>query len=62
MVSEVTIKVKGEQSSYTAKHLVYDPIQLNPLCANLDTLINEAKQAYKDAIESIQIKVTCEVQ
>jgi hypothetical protein len=59
MQSEVTVRIKGEDSSFKKKFLEYDLIVLDEQSPVLKELVQSALDEYKGIPEEIKIK--CEV-
>jgi hypothetical protein len=62
MQSEVTVTLKGEDTTFKKKFLCYNPIQFTEECPFIKAMIEEAKAEYKAIPEDIIIKATCRIQ
>lgn len=60
-VSELTVFLKGEESSYKQKFLIYDEIMMNPVDPIVDRCIREAKEKFRVKPAEIKIKVVMEL-
>lgn len=55
---EITITIKGEESTYREKFLVYDPITIEHGSPILKDLVFQAKESYKGEVEEIKIRIS----
>lgn len=54
---EVTVVIKGTDSTYRQKFLVYEEFMVEPGSPVLKSLILDAQEAYKGEVEEIKIRV-----
>jgi len=59
---ELTVVIKGEDSSYKQKHLIYDDVIMTPDDPKIKELIDLALQNAKIIPETIKIKTNMVVQ
>lgn len=57
MQSEVTVILKSEDSVFKKQFNCYDPIEVSENCANLISLIKEAKKEFTVTPDEISIKI-----
>lgn len=60
MQSEVTVILKSEDSVFKKQFNCYDLIEVSENCANLNSLINEARKEFTLAPDEITIKIQFE--
>lgn len=58
MQTEVTITIKGEDSTFKKKYLCYDILRIDHEDSNLRKMIDQTLAEYKGISEEILIKVT----
>lgn len=54
---EVTVVIKGTDSTYRQKFLVYENFVMEPGSPVLKSLILDAQEAYKGEIDEIKVRV-----
>lgn len=53
---ELTVSIKGDDSTYRQKFLVYEDLTMVPEDITIKECIEEAKQHYKGAVETITVR------
>lgn len=61
MVCELTVVLKGEESSYRQKFLIYDSFAMNMQDPIVEQCVAEACENFKLKPEEIKIKTTMEL-
>lgn len=54
---ELTIKINGDDTSFTKKDIIYEPIILDENDATLKSLVESAKKEYNNDYDSIIISI-----
>ena len=55
---EITVIIKGSDSTYRRKHLVYDDCSLHPADPVLQQLVADTRADYTGEIDEIQIRAS----
>jgi len=57
MQSEVTVILKGEDSTFRKEFNCYDSIRISEDCPNLRKMVDQAKYEFKGIPEEINLKI-----
>jgi len=60
MPQEVTVIIKGDESTYRQKFLCYDPITIEHGSPILKDLVEQARESYKGEVEEIKIRIAAQ--
>ena len=55
---EVTVTIKGDESTYRQKFLTYEPLDCSNTDNTLEELVREARESYKGEVEEVKIKIS----
>lgn len=58
MQSEVTVTIKGEDSTLKKQYLCYEELRVTQDCAELRKMVDQALSEFKGAVDDVIVKIT----